>query len=509
MSDAMLLGVDLGAGSLKATIIGIEGTVQGEATVPIRTDMPKPGWSEQNPEDWYSGLCTAVPKAIKQSGVSAGALKAMSFSAGAHTPVLLDSNDQVIRPAILWSDLRSSGEARELLEMAKEEILRISFNLPAATWTLPQLLWLQRNEPDSVAAAKRLLIAKDYLRLRLTGEWHIDCVDAAGTMMADVRSNTWSPELYNLIDWDPLTLPPIVEPTRHIGNVSKRGASDSGLPEGLPVIAGTMDTAIETFGAGSINPGDGTIKLATAGTVCVVSDRSVAHRSVIDYPHVVPGRYFSITGTNSCASAHRWLCDLFYSPGTTKGAANIFEVMDLEASKVPAGSDGMLFHPYLSGERSPYWDEKLRADFIGVTMRHSRGHFVRALYEGIAFSLFDCNLCFKAEGLEMETVRLIGGGSKSATWSQIVCDVFGKPVSVPVNGDASFGAALLAGVGIGVFASEAEAVSQCVRVARVFEPNVERTALYRDLFEIYKDSQASLASINHRLFNFSLGQVGT
>lgn len=503
MRDAMLLGIDLGAGSLKATIIGSDGSVLGEATAPIRTELPNPGWSEQSPEEWYLGLCAAVPKALKQSGGTPGSLKAVSFSGGAHTPVLLDKHDQVIRPAILWSDQRSSGEARELVEMAGEDIYRISFNKPAATWTLPQLLWVKRNEPLVASATKRLLVAKDYLRFRLTGEWQIDLVDAAGTMMTDVRTNTWSPYLCDLIGWDISTLPPIVAPSSHIGNVSRKGAEESGLPAGLPVIVGTMDTAVETFGAGSVNPGNGTIKLATAGTVSVVSDKSVAHSSVIDYPHVVPGRAFAITGTNSCASAHRWLCDLPFPPNSGKRAEGTFETLDLEASRVSAGSSGLLFHPYLNGERSPYWDEKLRADFIGITMRHTRGHFIRALYEGIAFSLLDCNLCLQGEGLEMNKVRLIGGGSKSATWSQIVCDVFGKPVAVPVNGDASFGAALLAGVGIGLFEDEYEAVEHCVRVAKQFEPDPARTARYREMFDIYKESQSLLANINHRLFEFN------
>jgi len=303
MSDAMLMGIDLGAGSLKVTIIGTDGTVLGEATAPVRTEMPKPGWTEQDPEDWYSGLCAAVPVALEQAGSKGDALAAVSFSGGAHTPVLLDSQDRVLRPAILWSDQRASHEARELGDTAGDQILRLSLNLPAATWTLPQLQWLKRNEPDTIARTRRLLIAKDYLRFRLTGEWHIDRIDAAGTMMTDVHENAWSPVLCDLIGWDLSTLPPIVEPTDQIGQVSRRGASESGLPAGLPVIAGTMDTAIESFGAGAVKTGHGTIKLATAGTVSVIGRKLAAHRSVIDYPHVVQGSAFSITGTNSCASA--------------------------------------------------------------------------------------------------------------------------------------------------------------------------------------------------------------
>jgi xylulokinase len=268
-----------------------------------------------------------------------------------------------------------------------------------------------------------------------------------------------------------------------------------------------MDTAVESFGAGAVHPGDGVIKLATAGTVSVVGEGLAAHGGVIDYPHVVPGRGFSITGTNSCASAHRWLRDQFFLDSGSRDQPDrgraAFEEMDAAARDVPPGADGMIFHPYLQGERSPYWDERLRADFIGITMRHTRGHFVRALYEGIAFSLFDCIHSLQDEALALDTVRLIGGGSRSPTWCQIVCDVVGKPIDVPANGDASYGAALIAGVGIGAFSDELDAVARCVKLAGHYEPDPHRTALYEEIFGIYKTSQAALTEVNHELSDIS------
>lgn len=503
MQEAILMGIDLGAGSLKVTIIASNGRELGSASSGVRTSILHPGWAEQDPEDWFRALCISVPNALFAAQLAAEDISAVSFSAGAHTPVLLDGDDNVIRPAILWSDQRSGAQSRELAEKAGGMIHRIGLNAPNPTWTLPQLAWLQHHEPDAISRVSRLLVAKDYLRFRLCGQWHTDRIDAVGTLLSDAKAAAWSPQICELIEWNQETLPPIVEPTAVVGTVTGLGAEASGLAAGTPVVAGTMDTAVECYGAGAVDPGQGVIKLATAGTVSVVTNSLQAHSEVIDYPHVIPGYAYAITGTNSCASAHRWLKDQFFAlPSGQDGAdgeRDPFDAMDRLASQVQPGSDGMIFHPYLQGERSPYWDEFLRADFIGVTMSHTAAHFVRALYEGVAFSLRDCIGSLNAQGLSLQGVRLVGGGAKSATWRQVVCDVIGMPVDVPGNGDASFGAALVAGVGIGVFSDERDAVTACVRLVDHHEPVASHHERYRELFSIYKDSQAALVDINHRI----------
>jgi len=498
-----LMGIDLGAGSLKATIIGVDGVVLGSASSPVRTESKQPGWAEQDPEEWYQSLCNAVPAAISEANIDSAEIKAVSFSAGAHTPVLLDKNDRLIRPAIMWSDQRSGAESRELENQFGDEIRRIGFNSPNPTWTLPQLKWLKRNEPDAFARIAKIMVAKDYLRFRISGAWQTDRVDAVGTLFADAQSQTWSEELCAMADIEVDLLPPIVNPVDQVGTVSRRAADDTGLSTSTLVIAGTMDTAVECYGAGAVKPGQGVIKLATAGTVSVVTDHLAHHNEVIDYPHVLPGFGFTITGTNSCASAHRWLRDQFFTghapgePETDKTDA--FDVMERLASTIPPGSNGLLFHPYLQGERSPYWDPKLRADFIGITMQHTRGHFVRAMYEGIAFSLLDCLESLRTQGLQLLSTRIIGGGTRSKTWREIVCNVIGSPIEVPENGDASYGAALIAGVGAGVFSSELDAVDRCVKITERIEPNRSLHEFYQEVFSIYKESQAKLAAINHRI----------
>jgi xylulokinase len=290
--------------------------------------------------------------------------------------------------------------------------------------------------------------------------------------------------------------PPIVKPTDIVGKVTTKAAQETGLAEGTPVICGTSDTSIETFGAGSINPGDGTVKLATAGTVSVVSKNPNLHKTLINYPFVVTDHWYTISGTNSCASAHRWLRDTFFP---TENGVNGFDVMDHMAGQVKPGSEGLLFHPYLQGERAPYWDPLLRADFIGITFRHNRAHFARALYEGIAFSLKDVLGQFKAQGIDIQSARIIGGGAKSAIWRQIVADILNIEIILTQTTDASFGAAMIAGIGIGAFNDEVSAVERCVKKIEVIKPNPENVKIYQDFFEIYKSAQSQLQAINHQL----------
>lgn len=496
-----LLGVDIGAGSLKASVVSLDGRVLGTASYDLATSCPCPGWTEQDPDDWYRAFCAAVPRALAQAEIKGNAVEGIAFSAGAHTPVLTDADGTVLRPAILWSDQRAGAEARELRERSGARILEIGYNAAHPTWTMPQLLWLARHEPHIVSKAKRLFVAKDYLRFRVTGTWETDTVDALGTLLLDAARTSWSPELAAMVNWPLEALPPIVQPTAVVGKVTAAAAADSGLAAGTPVVAGSSDTAVEIFGAGAIAPGDGSIKLATAATVSVIGETPAVSPDLINYYYVVSGLWYTITGTNSCASAHKWLRDTFFRPTGVLEAdgAALFQLMDKLAGEVRPGSDGLVFHPYLNGERSPHWDPLLRADFIGVTMRHQRGHFVRALYEGIAFSIRDCFEVFQRQGLGFDHARLVGGGARSAVWRQIVSDVLGIAIEVPRVGDASFGAALIAGLGVGAFSDAGDAVRRCVRVVEESSPDPRRHDHYSRLFQVYRQAQQQLAVICHQL----------
>jgi xylulokinase len=405
--------------------------------------------------------------------------------------VLLDDDGRTLRPAILWSDQRSSSEARELQERDGEQILRTALNRPSPTWTLPQLMWVRRHEPAVAAATQRVMVAKDWVRWRLSGTWHTDLTDAVGTLLWDYEAAQWSGWLCELAGWDPHTLPPVVQPAAIVGSVTNAAAAQCGLMAGTPVVCGTSDTSAEAYGAGADVQGAGVLKLATAATVSIVGESPHIHSTLINYPFAIPGLWYTISATNSCASAHRWLRDQFFMRPGDDGSA-VFAEMDRLAGETPPGADGLLFHPYLLGERAPYWDPRLRADFVGITMRHERGHFVRALYEGIAFSLRDVLGQFRDRGLELREARIIGGGARSALWRQVVADVLQLRVVLPEKSDASFGAALLAGVGIGLFADERAAARLNQGEQAVHEPDPARAKRYSELFELYRETKSRL-----------------
>jgi xylulokinase len=488
MDQKYLLGIDLGAGSLKATVIDATGRILGEGSAPVTTSVPRFGWSEQDPAEWFAALCAAVPVAL--AGINPADIAGIGLSAGAHIPVLTDAQGTVLRPAIMWNDQRASAQAAALHERAGARIIATALNRVNPTWTLAMLAWVAENEPEVFAETRRVYLAKDYLRFCLTGTWETDFSDAIGAMLADNETKTWSPELCALIGLPEHKLPPIVDASHVVGGVTAQAAARTGLAVGTKVVCGSNDTTVEFFGVGATEPGIGGVKLATAGVLYLATQGPCVHPPISCYPHILPGMYYTATGTNSCASAHRWLRDLMFED---------FDSMDALAAAIAPGAAGLLFHPYLQGERAPYWDPLLRASFTGLTISHGKPHFARALYEGLAFSIRDLLGAARGLGLEFGRIRLMGGGARSATWRQIIADVTGLTIERTEAADASFGAALVAGVGAGVFASPQEAVARCVRLQDVTGPDPARQAFYGKLFAIYKDVQAALAEQNHRL----------
>jgi xylulokinase len=490
----VLIGIDMGAGSIKVTAIDAsDGTTVAEASQSITTSSPRTGWAEQDPHEWLTAMTAALRDVAVR--IDANDVAGIAVSAGAHIGVLVNAAGAVLRPALLWSDQRASAEAAELRERADARILELTLNRANPTWLLPQLMWLQRNEPEVVAATARVFIAKDVLRHHLTGTWETDYSDVLGALMSDATTRGWSSELAAMADWSMATLPPVVEPTAVVGELRAELAHELGLRPGTPVVCGSNDTTVEIFGCGAIAPGDGAVKLATAGVTYQVTDGPLVRPPISCYPHIISGLFYTATGTNSCASAHRWVRDLMFGDGG-------FAEMDTLAATVDAGSDGLLFHPYLNGERAPHWDPLLRSSWTGMTMRHGRAHIARSVYEGIALSIRDALTAAEGLGMRYDSIRLIGGGTRSTTWRQIMADVLGKPILVPANGDASFGAALVAGLGVGVFASPAAAIGQCARLVGEHQPDPSTHDRYSELFAIYGEVQQRLVEPNHQLHRF-------
>jgi xylulokinase len=494
----LLLGIDIGTSGCKVTVIDLEGRIVDSAFGEYHTHRPEPGWSEQDPDEWYRVACELLRTVFARGRCRPEAILAMSLDGSTHNAVLADEQFRPLRPAIMWTDQRSVRQAARLEAVAGKRIFEIGYQKPSPTWTLPQLAWIGEHEPDVLRKTRRVLFTKDFVRYRLTGAWETDHIEAQGSLLYDMAGRCWSKELCSLVGLPEEVLPPLVAPTDVVGTVTEAAAAETGLRAGTPVVAGCSDSAVEDYAAGAIRPGQMIVKLATAGNVNVMTAAAHPHPRTLTYSHVIPGLWYTVVATNTAASAERWFRDGFCQSEVERAAAGGVSVYDLlheSAKQIPAGAEGLFFHPYLLGERAPYWDPNLRGSFVGATMRHGKAHFVRALLEGVAYSLRDCFRTIVDLQLPVDEVRLIGGGAKSDLWAQIVADIFGRPMVRPAGSDASFGAALLAGVGVGRFGDTAEAVERCVRVRDVIEPDAANQERYERWFPFYCAIHDALAGI--------------
>ncbi len=490
MTKNLTLGVDIGTGGCKATVIDTEGRVVATAYEEIASDHRRTGWSEQNPADWIRAFVKTVRTCLGTPGLEAKNIAGVGFSASTHNAVLLGGDGEVLRPCIMWNDQRSAPQAKRLADQHGKRIFDIAMQMPSATWTMPQLLWVKENDPDSFGKIRRVLATKDYVRGYVTGDYATDLVDAQGTLLFDARKREWSAELCAMIGLDPAVLPPVLPSLDIAGRVRQDVAEETGLIAGTPVILGCSDTAAEDYGAGAVEAGQLLIKVATAGNVTLILDEPHPNTKGFTYPHAVRGMWYLASGTNASALSFRWLREAMYGAEKAqceKDGRDIYQLMEAEAAQAPVGARGVIYHPYLLGERCPYYNAEARADFFGIGMVHDRRHFARAVLEGVAFSLYDCFQVAREVGGDASSIRLIGGGGKSKLWCQIISDVFGLAIARPEKDDSSFGNALLVGVGVGLFESEFAAIRRCNRVKMTFEPNLENHEKYRQLFGIYQD----------------------
>lgn len=485
--EEFVLGVDIGSGSVKLTLLSRKGKITGTAGCEYPTFYPQVGWCEQDPEDWCKAFATAFRTLLADTGVEAVQIKALSLDAATHTAVLLDENDQVVRHAILWTDQRCRKQVKFLSENHLALIREQTLNTPTTVWTLPQFMWLQEEEPEVWARVRKILFAKDYLRYRMTGTMETDHIDAAGSMFYDVMGQKWSEELCRIGNIDMAWLPRLCDPADVAGEVTPAAAEAFGLAAGTKVLVGTTDTVMEVLAAGNVEPGHTTVKLATAGRICVISDHKLDSKFIFNYRHVVPGMWYPGTGTASCANSYRWYRDAI--------GREPFAELNVPAESIAPGSDGLMFHPYLNGELTPYNDPELKGSYTGISASHTTAHFTRATLEGVAFSLRDCLETLKAMQVEMTRVRIIGGGAKGLLWRQIVADVLGLEMQKVKVDDSSFGTAMLAAVGIGWFESYAKAAEACVEIDSVSKPNPDHVAVYNKLFPRYKAIHDALAPI--------------
>ena len=470
------IGLDVGTTGVKAVAVAPDGAVLARAARSYPLSTPLPGWSEQDPDDWWRAAEAALAE------VSAGLeVVGIGLSGQMHGLVALDAKGRVLRPAILWNDQRTGEECAEIESLIGiERLIELTGNRALTGFTAPKLLWLRRHEPAIFERIARICLPKDYVRLRLTGEWATDVADASGTLLLDVARRRWSEEVLAALDVPGEWLPPVLESPEVSGRA----------PGGIPVAAGAGDCAAAALGVGIDRPGPLSVVLGTSGVVFAVLPeyRPEPEARVHVFCHAVPGAWHAMGVMLSAAGSLQWFRDKLAPEAT-------FDELVAEAEAWDTGAGGLVFLPYLAGERTPHADPDARGAFVGLSLHHDRGALVRAVLEGVGFGLRDSLELLRKLGVEGDVARISGGGSRADAWLRIVASVLGIPLETTASADGSaYGAALLGGVAGGVFADVHDAVARCVRVSERIEPDAAQVTSYATLHERYRALYPALHS---------------
>ena len=492
-----LLGVDVGTTGARAVVVDAQdGRVVASATSDYPLHTPRPRWAEQDPRDWWRGAAAAIREAVGRARGELGAgleVAAAGLTGQMHGLVLLDEGGEPTGPSLLWCDARTDEECRAITaRIGEDRLLDLVGNPALVGFTAPKLLWLRAHRPEEVARARAMLLPKDYVRFRLTGERATDLSDASGTLLLDVARRRWSPELLAALEIDPALLPALLESTAVSGRLSPQVAAELGLPAGLPVVAGAGDQAAGAVGAGVLDPGAAIATIGSSGVVFAPTAAPVRDVRVHAFCHAAPDRWHTMGVTMAAGLSLRWLRDHL-------AAGASYEALTAEAAAVPPGAGGLLFAPYLMGERTPHLDPHARGAWVGLAYPHGRGHLVRSVMEGVAYSLRDCLEVMTGLGVDAGEVRAGGGGARSRLWRQILADVLDRDVlAMELDEGPAHGAALLAGTGAGLWGSLAEASAACVRVASRLVPDPAAVACYRDGHARYREIYPRLAPLTGR-----------
>jgi xylulokinase len=471
-----LVGLDVGTTGVKALAVSPEGEVLARVEEAYPLSTPHPGWAEQDPEDWWRAAESAL------AGLAVADIAAIGLTGQMHGLVVLDEHERVLRPAILWNDQRTAAECAEIEErLGLRRLVELTGNRALPGFTAPKLLWLRRHEPEVYEQITHVLLPKDYVRMRMTGEPAIDATDASGTLLFDVARRRWSDEVLAALEIPPDWLPTVLESPAVAGRTS----------EGVPVAAGAGDQAAGALGVGVDRPGPLSVVLGTSGVVFAALPAFAANPEgrVHSFCHAVPNSWHAMGVMLAAAGSLRWLRDAV-APGEP------FEPLTAEAEHWPPGAEGLLFLPYLAGERTPHADPNARAAFVGLSLRHDRGALVRAVLEGVAFGLRDSLELLRELGVEPQVGRASGGGARSELWLRIVASVLGVPLErTAVEEGAAYGAALLGGVAAGVFGDVHEAVAACVRVRDRIEPEPAWGDAYARAYQRFRALYPAIRSL--------------
>ncbi len=503
---AYLIGIDVGTSGTKTVLFDEEGKAIASVTEEYPLHTPHPGWTEQEPEDWWQATVNSIKGVLSKSSVSPGDIKGIGLSGQMHGSVFLDDMNQVVRPAILWNDSRTADACSEITEkIGEKRLLELASNPALTGFTAPKAVWLKNKEPENFQRTKKLVLPKDYVRFRLTGEIAMEVSDGAGTLLFNVAQRNWCNEILDELGIPPEWMPPMNESTDVCGTITSEVADLTGLKPGTPVVGGGADNACGATGTGVVVEGRVLSSLGTSGVVLAPSQtcQTDPEGRVHTFCHSVPNRWYLMGVVLSAGMSLRWYRDVVADSERAEGdqsGRDPYDILTLLADQAPVGSEGLIFLPYLTGERTPHKDPYARGGFIGLTIRHQRSHLIRAVLEGITFAMRDSLEIIRSLGVDIQEIRATGGGAKSTFWKQMQADIYGCEIAtISSDQGPAFGAAIMAGVGTGVYASIPEACDAIISVVERTEPNMARMKEYNDYYEVYRALYPSIREACHTL----------
>lgn len=499
---SIVLGLDVGTTGAKAVAVTASGATAASAVVEYPLLSPKPGWAEQRPADWKRAAFEALARLTRHPQVNRADIKGLGLTGQMHGSVFLDADNGVLRDAILWCDQRTAKQCEDITsKVGAPRLIEMVCNPALTGFTAPKILWLRENEPAVYEKVRKVLLPKDYIRFELTGEFATDVADASGTLLFDVKNRKWHTELMTLLDIPQDFMPRAYEGTEITGSLTVEAAEATGLPKGLPVVAGGGDQAAGGVGCGIVRSGIISSTVGTSGVVFAFSDKVTLDPEgrVHTFCHSVPGKWHVMGVVLSAGGSLRWFRDAFCQAETAVAAQtgrDPYEYITDAAERAPLGAEGLLFLPYLTGERTPHKDPYARGAFVGLSLRHTRAHMARAVLEGVAYAMRDSLDIMRGMGVPITQVRASGGGARSSFWRQIQADVNKAPlVTIHVDEGPAYGAALLATVETGLYGSVEEACDATIAVVDTCQPDPVRAAQYDPWFDLYQQSYRALAPV--------------
>jgi len=494
-----LIGVDVGTSGAKTLLCDETGKVLATVTVEYPSYAPKPLWSEQNPEDWWQGTCKSIRQVISEAGVDGQQVRGIGLSGQMHGLVMLDKNHQVIRPAILWNDQRTAAECEQITEtIGYERLIELVCNPALTGFTAPKILWVRNNEPANYEKCRKILLPKDYVRFRLSGTFATEVSDASGMLLLDIRKRTWCDEVLEKLDIDKDLLADCYESHEVSAQVSAGVARELGIPDGTPIVGGGGDQAAGAVGNGIVKSGVISATIGTSGVVFAFSDTVATDPKgrVHTFCHAVPGKWHVMGVMLSAGGSFQWLRNNLAEPERQQAqreGKDPYDILCAKAEKAVPGSEGLIFLPYLTGERTPHADPNAKGAWVGLTPRHGKNEIIRSVMEGITYGMKDSLEIIRGMGVEITQIRLSGGGAKSPFWRQMQADIYEHSVcTINASEGPAYGVALLAGVGTGVWSSVEEACESAITITNEYQANPQTCRIYREFYPVFQKLYRSL-----------------